>query len=362
MNIPSHSGTAGFALSVLDNALTGVGHSTKEAFDGVIELARLADKRGFTRFWMSEHHAMPGASTSSPQLMVARLTGETENIRLGVGGIMLPNHVPLVVAEQIGMLNALAPGRIDLGLGRAPGTDGATAAALRRNHGANEEFPQQLAELQAFLEDNFPEDHPYSTVHAVPGPWQDTQNRVSQSVVPADIWILGSSNYSAQLAARLGRPYAFALQFGDADIVTAMRIYRDNFRPSAFLDEPYSMVSVGAVANDDRVEARRQSASTAMAMLKMFKRESFTIYSPDEVEAYLAELPLHSQERMIIEEYTHRTLHGTAADVAAGIEDLQEQTGVNEVMLVVQGHSREVQTRTIELMADHYGMTAPENR
>lgn len=352
MSKPNLSGTAPFVLSVLENALTGVGVSAQESYDEVISLAQLADRRGYQRFWMSEHHAMPGASIPSPQLMMARLTGETTRIRLGAGGIMLPNHVPLVIAEQIGMLDALAPGRIDLGLGRAPGTDGATAAALRRHHAANDEFPEQVAELLGFLGNSFPEDHPYKGVPAVPGPWQAEQNRVPQPETRADIWILGSSTYSAQLAARLGRPYAFALQFGSADVLNAMRIYRENFRPSTFLEEPYSLVSVGVVADEDRVAARHQSASSAMAMLRMFQRKSFSILPPDEVEAFQGT----AQERQIIEEYTDRTIHGTAAEVAGGLEELYAQTGVDEVMLVVQGHARRAQARTVELIADHYRM------
>src|SRR5699024_2159249 len=144
-----------------------------------------------------------------------------------------------------------APGRIDLGLGRAPGTDGATAAALRRGAGANEAFPQQVAELLGFLADDFPAGHPYTEVHAVPGPWQNEQNRVPASQTHPQVWILGSSPYSAQLAAQLGRPYAFALQFGDADITTAMRIYRENFTPSQVLDQPYSLVSVSTMVAED---------------------------------------------------------------------------------------------------------------
>jgi luciferase family oxidoreductase group 1 len=358
MSSPRSSGTAPFVLSVLDNAFTAVGHSVQETFDEIIALAQLADRRGFQRFWMSEHHAMPGASIPAPHIMVARLSGETERIRLGAGGIMLPNHVPLVIAEQIGMLDALAPGRIDLGLGRAPGTDGATASALRRHHTANDEFPEQIAELLSFLHDDFPQEHPYRHVHAVPGPWQAEQNRVPRSETNADIWILGSSIYSAQVAARLGRPYAFALQFGSADVLNAMRIYRENFRPSRFLDEPYGLVSVGAVADEDPEEARRQSSSTAMAMLRMFQRKPFSLLPPEEVEAFQG----NQQERHIIEEYTDRALHGTAAEVASGLEELHHQTGVDEVMLVVQGYSRRAQAHTLELIADHYGMPAAIER
>ena len=352
MNNPSPSGTAPFVLSVLDNAFTGVGHSVNETYQEIISLAKLADRRGFQRFWMSEHHAMPGAAIPSPLLMAARLTGETERIRLGAGGIMLPNHVPLVVAEQVGMLETLAPGRIDLGLGRAPGTDGATAAALRRHDSANDEFPEQIAELVGFLGDDLPKGHPYAGVHAVPGPWQADENRVPRSATTADVWILGSSIYSAQVAARLGRPYAFALQFGSADILNAMRIYRENFRPSPVLDKPYSLVSIGAIADEDPAEARRQATSTAMAMLRMFTRQPFALLPPEEVAAY----PANIQERQILEEYTNRTIHGTAAEVASGLEDLQRQTGVDEVMLVVGGYLRSAQAHTLELLADHYSM------
>lgn len=352
MNHPSPSGTAPFVLSVLDNAFTGVGHSVNETYEEIISLAKLADRRGFQRFWMSEHHAMPGAAIPSPLLMAARLTGETENIRIGAGGIMLPNHVPLVVAEQVGMLDALAPGRIDLGLGRAPGTDGATAAALRRHASANDEFPEQIAELLGFLGNDFPQGHPYAQVPAVPGPWQAEQNRLPRPETTADVWILGSSVYSAQNAARLGRPYAFALQFGSADVLNAMRIYRENFRPSIYLDKPYSLVSVGAIADEDPAEARRQATSTAMAMLRMFQRQPFALLPPEEVAAFLG----NAHQQAVIEEYTDRTIHGTPAEVAIRLEELQRQTGVNEVMLVTGGYLRSAQARTVELIADHYSM------
>ncbi len=346
------SGNAPFVLSVLDNALTGVGQTAQETFAEIIALEQLAEKRGFHRFWMSEHHAMPGAVTSSPQLMVARLTGETQRIRLGAGGVMLPNHSPLVIAEQFGMLESLAPGRIDLGLGRAPGTDGQTAAALRRRHNANDDFPQQVLELLGFLDDDFPPGHPYRSVHAVPGPWLAEQNRVPRPETNPDVWILGSSPYSAQLAGQLGRPYAFALQFGSADFTTAMRLYRENFRPSRILAEPYSLVSVSAIADTDPVEARRQSASWAMAMMRMFQRKTYSLLPPEEVEAY----PATEHERAILDEWTDRTLHGTAAQVAEGLELLHRQARVDEVMLVVGGHSRRAQSRTVELIADHYAL------
>lgn len=348
------SGTAPFALSVLDNAHTAVGQDIIEAFDGVIGLAKRAENRGYHRFWMSEHHAMPGAATSSPQLMLARLTAETTSIRLGAGGIMLPNHAPLIIAEQFGMLEALAPGRIDLGLGRAPGTDPGTAAALRRGHDANENFPAQVDELMRFLADDFPAGHPYENVHAVPGPWQNKENRVPAGEIGPQTWILGSSPYSAQLAAALGLPYAFALQFGDADVETAIRIYRENFQPSKALAEPYTLISIGVAAHDDAEEARKQARTAAMAMLRMFKRQSYSLLPPDEVDSYPATL----QEQQILDLYTRRFLNGTAPQVAASLEQLHERTSVDEIMLVTMGGSRQTHASTIDLIADHYEMVS----
>jgi len=351
---PQPSGTAPFTLSVLDNAHTSVGQSAAQAFEEVVNLAQLAERRGYHRFWMSEHHAMPGAATSSPQLMVARLTGETSRIRLGAGGIMLPNHAPLVIAEQFGMLEALAPGRIDLGVGRAPGTDLPTAAALRRHHDANDGFGQQFGELLGFLNDEFPQGHPYRAVHAVPGPWQAAENRVPESVTKPAVWMLGSSPYSARMAGELGLPYAFALQFGDADVVTAMRLYRQSFRPSQVLSEPHTLISVGVVANEDRAEAQRQTAASAMAMLRMLKREPYSLLPPHEVEAYTAT----PNEQAILDSYGRRFINGTAPEVATALERIHEQTQADEMMLVVMGYSREIQSRTLEVMADHYSVPA----
>ena len=293
---------------------------------------------------------MGATSVSSPQLMVARLIAETARIRLGAGGVMLPNHAPLLIAEQFGMLEALAPGRIDLGLGRAPGTDSATAAALRHSANANDGFPQQVLELLGFLGNEFPPSHPYRNVYAVPGPWQAAQNRVSEKSSSPEIWVLGSSLYSAQLAAQLGRPYAFALQFGDSDVDTALRIYRDTFQPSEVLAEPRILVSAPVAISDDKAAAKRQAATSAMGMLRMFKNEGYLLLPPDEVEAY----PATMQERRIIDAYTSRNFHGTPATVADRLEALHERTGADEIMLVVGGHSSALDERGIELIADHY--------
>lgn len=345
-------GTAPYSLSVHTGGGPGVGRTASDGLNETIGLARAADRLGYHRFWMSEHHAMPGLSIGSPPLMLARLTADTERIRLGAGGIMLPNHAPLVIAEQFGMLDALAPGRMDLGLGRAPGTDGKTAAALRRGVGANDGFPQQVAELMAFLHDDFPSGHPYRDVHAVPGPWQAEQNRVPAGASTPGIWILGSSTYSAQLAAQLGRPYAFALQFGDADVTTALRIYRENFRPSEALERPHTLVSTSAIVADDPELARLEATSNAMAMLRMFKRESYLLLPPSEVAAYPATL----NERAVLDTYTDRVHHGTASTVADRLEQLHEATGADELMLVLGSYTPGIAERSVELLAQHYAM------
>lgn len=350
MQLSEPSGTAPFSLSVLAGGGTGVGATAGQGLASTIELARTADRRGFHRFWISEHHAMPATSVASPPLMLARLIAETSSVRLGAGGVMLPNHAPLIVAEQFGMLSALAPHRIDLGLGRAPGTDGTTAQALRRGVDANSHFPRQVLELLGFLNDDFPAGHPYRDVHAVPGPWQAALNRVREEPPHPEIWMLGSSPYSAQLAAQLGRPYAFALQFGDADIDTALRIYRDQFQPSEVLAEPHTLVSVPVAISDDPAEAQRQASTSAMAMLRMFQRQSYLLLPPDEVEAY----PATAQERHVIDAYTRRTFHGTPTTVAERLEALHARTGVDEVMLVTGGHSAALDIHGIDLIADHF--------
>lgn len=349
---PPLFGSAPFALSVHAGGGPGIGYTATEGLEATIDAARVADRRGYHRFWMSEHHAMPALSVASPPVMVARLIGETERVRLGAGGVMLPNHAPLAIAEQFSMLDALAPGRIDLGLGRAPGTDGGTAAALRRGAGANNMFPEQVAELSGFIHDNFPAGHPFEDVHAVPGPWQATQNRVPVATTLPEVWVLGSSPYSAKLAARLGRPYAFALQFGDADIETAFRIYREQFTPSATLDSPYTLVSVGATAHDDAAEAQRQASSLAMAMLRMFTRQPFVFLPPEEIAAY----PATASEQAILDLYTKRAIAGTPSMVANRLEQLHASTGVDEIMVVLGTHELGGEARSAALLADHYGM------
>ncbi|MDA5146555.1 LLM class flavin-dependent oxidoreductase [Streptomyces sp. AD681] len=346
-------GTAPAALSVLDSAVTGTGQSAAEAMQGSIELARLADRRGFTRYWMNEHHAMPGVSTSSPPVLLARLTAETRRLRLGAGGIMLPNHPPLVVAEQFGMLEALAPGRIDLGLGRAPGTDPTTAAALRRGAPDAEDLPHQVAELLHFLGDDFPTEHPYADrVFAVPGPAQDRLNGLTLPTGRLPVWLLGSSGYSAQLAARLGLPFAFAAHFNPRDVVAALRLYREQFTPSQALSAPYALVSFTVPAAEDEREARRHAGTLAHAMLRMFQRKPYLVPSPDEVDAYLYD----AQEQQAVDSWLDHVPHGTPEQVTAHLNQVQRESGADELMIGSVGHSLQARLCSTELIADAYGM------
>src|SRR5947209_4433885 len=221
-------------FSVLDLAPVPAGASAGTALRNSIELARRVEQLGYTRYWVAEHHNMPGIASSAPAVLIGHIAQATRHIRVGSGGVMLPNHAPLVVAEQFGMLEAFHPGRIDLGIGRAPGTDQLTASALRRTPEISADgFPQDLGELIAFFHGTFPEHHPYARITAVP----------ARDNVP-ELWLLGSSGYSAQVAGMLGLPFSFAHHFSAANTLPAIALYRRYFRPSAYLQEPYVMVAV----------------------------------------------------------------------------------------------------------------------
>lgn len=349
-------GTAPVPLSVLDLVTVGQGSTAVEALRTSVRLAQLAEARGYHRHWVAEHHSMPGVASSSPAVILAHLAAHTRRIRLGSGGVMLPNHAPLVIAEQFGTLEALAPGRVDLGLGRAPGTDGATAAALRRTdrpggsaeargEGA-EDFPQQLAELTRFLDDDFPDGHPYARIHAVPGPVQGPAGR-------PPIWLLGSSGFSARLAGVLGMPFAFAHHFSAQNTVPALDLYRESFRPSVALDSPYAVIGVAALAADEEREARRQVLTGALSMLRLRTGRPGLIPTPEEAEAY-SFTPL---EREFTEGWLSNVVHGTPDAVRAGLDALQKRTGADELMITANAHGGEHRLRSYELIADTYEMT-----
>ncbi|MGW0824141.1 LLM class flavin-dependent oxidoreductase [Streptomyces sp. NPDC002845] len=348
-------GTAPVPLSVLDLVTVGTGSTATDALRTSVELSRLAESRGFHRHWVAEHHSMPGVASSSPAVILAHLAAHTTRIRLGSGGVMLPNHAPLVIAEQFGTLEAMAPGRIDLGLGRAPGTDGATAAALRRTerlHEGADDFPEQLAELTRFLDDDFPDGHPYRRVHAVPGPVQATSPGGVQSTHRPPVWLLGSSGFSARLAGALGLPFAFAHHFSAQNTIPALDLYRESFRPSEVLDAPYALIGVSALATDDEKEARRQVLATGLNMVRLRTGRPGLFPTPEEAEAYA----FSSMEREFIDSWGANIVHGTADEVRAGLDDLHKRTGADELMLTTHAHRPELRVRSYELIADAYGL------
>ncbi|WP_405955224.1 LLM class flavin-dependent oxidoreductase [Streptomyces phaeochromogenes] len=355
-------GTAQVSLSVLDLVTVGAGRTATDALRTSVSLSRLAESRGFHRYWVAEHHSMPGVASTSPAVILAHLAAHTTRIRLGSGGVMLPNHAPLVIAEQFGTLEAMAPGRIDLGLGRAPGTDGATAAALRRTDRLNEgadDFPEQLAELTRFLDDDFPPGHRYARIHAVPGPIQATSPGGVQSPHRPPIWLLGSSGFSARLAGTLGLPFAFAHHFSAQNTVPALDLYRESFRPSAVLDSPYALIGVSALATDDEKEARRQIMAAALNMVRLRTGRPGLVPTPEEAEAY----EFSPMEREFVDSWNSNVIHGTADEVRSGLDDLQKRTGADELMLTANAHSSDVRLRSYELIADAYQLpTAAETQ
>ncbi|MGP3638243.1 LLM class flavin-dependent oxidoreductase [Streptomyces sp. 24-1644] len=362
------AGTASVPLSVLDLVTVGQGRTATQALRTSVDIAKLTERRGFHRFWVAEHHSMPGVASSSPAVILAHLAAHTERIRLGSGGVMLPNHAPLVIAEQFGTLEAMAPGRVDLGLGRAPGTDGATAAALRRtdrlNEGAmgspplersrelGEDFPQQLAELVRFLDDDFPDGHPYARIHAVPGPVQATAPGGVQSAARPPVWLLGSSGFSARLAGVLGLPFAFAHHFSAQNTVPALDLYRESFKPSAVLDAPYAVIGVSALAADEESEARRQVLTGALSMVRLRTGRPGLIPSPEEAAAYA----FSPMEREFVDGWLANVIHGTADEVRTGLDDLAKRTGADELMITANAHGGDARVRSYELIADAYGL------
>lgn len=354
--VGARQGAAPFPISIIDFAMAGRGLTAREALDASIDLARLVDRRGFNRYWVAEHHSMPGVTTSSPAMLLARLAGETKRIRLGAGGMMLPNFPPLVVAEQFGLLASMAPDRIDLGIGRAPGTDMNTAAALRRGQIGAEDFPAQLMELLAFLDDDFPDGHPFKAdVYAVPGPRQDHENGIHRSFARPPVWLLGSSDFSARLAAKLGFPFAFAAHLADQNVVMAVDIYRRYFQPSAVLTKPYVMASFGVMAADVEQEAQRQAWAYSHAMMRMSTGRSFVVPTCEEAETY----GYSPREGQIMEMWNDKILSGTGAQVMEKLNAWQQRINADELMVLNLGHSPQAIYRSTELIADAFGL--PEN-
>ncbi|HEY1015939.1 MAG TPA: LLM class flavin-dependent oxidoreductase [Herpetosiphonaceae bacterium] len=328
-----NGGTGAIPFSVLDLATIFEGGGPREALANSLELARHAERLGFRRIWVAEHHNMQSVASSAPAVVIGALAAATTSIRVGSGGVMLPNHAPLVIAEQFGTLEALYPGRIDLGLGRAPGTDLRTARALRRDIAASaESFPQDVQELQAL----FGPPEPGQTLRAIPG---------SDSRVP--IWLLGSSTFSAQLAALLGLPFAFASHFAPAQLLPALDIYRSRFRPSAQLERPYAMVAVNAVAAPTDAEAQRHFTSIKQAFLNMQRGVSSPIPPPiDPGDERLAPLEQAGGPSMLA-----YSAVGAPETVRRSLQSIIARTGADELMVTSHIFEREARLRSLEMVA-----------
>ncbi len=318
-------------VSILDLAPIVEGGSPGQALRNSIDLVRHAERLGYNRYWVAEHHNLSGIASAATSVVIAHLAEATESIRVGAGGIMLPNHAPLVVAEQFGTLEALHPGRIDLGLGRAPGTDQVTLRALRGDPTADT-FPQDVLELQALLGDPLPG----QTVFAIPG---------VGSHVP--LWILGSSLYGAQLAAALGLPYAFASHFAPDLLLPALEVYRARFQPSAQLQEPYVMVAVNVIAADDDVTGERLFTSAQQAFTNIIRGTRGRLPPPiDDIEAHWS-----PAEQAHVSNMLSRSYVGSADTVREGLESVISETEPDELIVAAAIHDHSARVHSYEILA-----------
>ncbi len=323
-------------LSVLDLAYIGEGFAPADALANALDLARHAEAAGFARFWLAEHHNLAGIASAATAVCICHVAGGTKTIRIGAGGIMLPNHAPMVIAEQFGTLATLFPGRIDLGLGRAPGTDQRTLQALRRAPDSSEYFPQDVVELQALL--GPPQEN--QAIHAIPG--EDTN-------VP--LWILGSSLFGAQLAAMLGLPYAFASHFAPQALEQAVSIYRERFEPSAQLATPYVMVGCNAVVADTEDEARRLFTTPQQQFTRMVRGARGQLPPPvDDIESFWSPTEKAQASAMLA-----CSFYGSTATIKAKMAPLIEATGADELMVAAAIWDHPARVRSFELLAQAMG-------
>jgi luciferase family oxidoreductase group 1 len=320
-------------LSVLDLAPILEGSDAAQSFRNSLDLARHAERLGYRRFWLAEHHSMPGIASAATAIVIGHVAAGTSTIRVGAGGVMLPNHSPLVIAEQFGTLASLFPGRIDLGLGRAPGSDMATAEALRRNLASDaDQFPQDVVELMHY----FQPPEPGQRVQAVPGAGLD---------VP--IWILGSSLFGAQLAAALGLPFAFASHFAPALMMQAISLYRSRFKPSGQLQQPYVMLGFNVFAADTDDEARYLATSMQQAFVNL--RTGRPSKLPPPVEDY--EAHLSPPQREMLDQVLSCSAIGAPDTVRRQMKAFVERTGADELMVTAQIYDHEARLRSYEIAA-----------
>jgi luciferase family oxidoreductase group 1 len=319
-------------FSVLDLSPITLGSDAAHSFRHTLDLARHAERWGYRRFWLAEHHGMPGIASAATAVLIGYVAGGTSTIRVGAGGIMLPNHSPLVIAEQFGTLESLYPGRIDLGLGRAPGADALTARALRRNLASDaEEFPRDVQELADYLSAS-----PRQPIRAVPG-----------TGLNVPLWILGSSLFGAQVAAALGLPYAFASHFAPAQMMAAIALYRAEFRPSRQLAKPHVMLGFNVFGADSLEEAQFRATSMQQAFVNL--RSGRPSQLPPPVEGYIERIG--PQERAILEQVLSCASIGTPEKVRSDVRNFIQRTGADELMITSQIFDHAARLRSFEIAA-----------
>ena len=322
--------------SVLDLAPILEGGTAADAFKNTLDLAQHAENWGYNRYWLAEHHNMPGIASSATSVVIGHVAAGTSSIRVGSGGIMLPNHAPLVIAEQFGTLESLFPGRIDLGLGRAPGTDQVTAYALRRERRSDgQDFPEQLDELRAYFNPEL--DSQYRSVRAIPGEGLN---------VP--VWLLGSSGYSAQLAGQLGLPFSFASHFSPENTLGALKLYRSNFQPSKDLQEPYAMVGVNVIAADTDEEAEFLATSMQQQFLNLFRNNPSPLLPP----VRNLENQLSEYERMLLDSRIGSSIVGSPETIKMKLRQFLDETQADEMIINAQIFDHNARLKSFEIVSD----------
>ena len=330
-------------LSILDLSPVTTATPGSVALRNSLDLARLADRLGYKRYWVAEHHNLANIASSAPEIMIGQIAGVTSHLRVGSGGVMLPNHAPLMVAERFKVLEALFPGRIDLGLGRAPGTDPVTSYALRVRQDPREgdDFLERFQELLLFERGGFPDNHPFRNVHAVP-----------RDVPLPPIWLLGSSGYSAELAAAVGMGFAFAHHFADYDAASAMRSYREHFKPSATMQEPCAILGTAAIVADTDEEAERIASSADLHYARRAKGEYAPLASPEEATAY----PYSPADRDRIARHRARLVVGGIEKVMGRLRALIEATRADELMITTMVYDHAARKHSYELLAQGFNL------
>jgi luciferase family oxidoreductase group 1 len=330
-------------LSVLDLSPVTTATPGSAALRNSLDLARLADRLGYKRYWLAEHHNLASIASSAPEIMIGRIAAATTRIRVGSGGVMLVNHAPLMVAERFKVLEALFPGRIDLGLGRAPGTDPVTSYALRRRQDVREgdDFLERFQELLLLERGGFPQNHPFRAVHAVPA-----------DVALPPVWLLGSSGYSAELAATVGMGFAFAHHFAEHDAIGPMLSYRAHFKPSETLLAPYAILAVAAIAADTDAEAERIAVSADLNFVRRAKGEYLPLASPEEAAAY----PYAEIDRERIARQRERLVVGGVESVKSRLTALIEATRADELMITTMAYDHAARLHSYELLAEAFAI------